>query len=169
MTQRMKLQDFKRRGYALDPDARKGLRVRPQKTSLIDPDTSKVKRVYKQEEFEHQKTFFEVIDLEINRRRYPFLKFIYASSDGANKDKKSRNRARVNGSRRGVPDICLPFSKRGYSGAYIENKSATGRHSPEQLEFIEHLRSQGFCVKTCRSTDEQIAFTEWFLGIELVK
>jgi hypothetical protein len=129
----------------------------------------KAKRGIRQEEFEHQATFFAIIDLEINRRRYPFLKFIYASSDGAKKDKNTANRAKVNGMRKGVPDVCVPFRRRGYSGAYIENKSTRGRHSPEQLEFIEHLRSEGFCVKSCYSCDEQIKFLEWYLNIELVK
>lgn len=129
----------------------------------------KPKKERRQEEFEHQATVFSILDLEANRRRYPFLKFIYASSDGADKDKRARDRARVSGMRRGVPDICIPFRRRGYAGAYIENKSAGGRLSREQEEFIEHLRKEGFCVKICYSADEQLKFLEWYLGIEIVK
>jgi hypothetical protein len=129
----------------------------------------KPKKKYRQEEFEHQATFFSIIDLEANRRRYPFLKFVYASSDGANMDEAARARANALGRRRGVPDVMIPFRRRGYAGAYMENKSAGGKHSREQLEFIEHLRAEGFCVKTCYSCEEQIKFLEWYLGLELVK
>ena len=69
------------------------------------------------------------------------------------------------GVRRGVPDI-LVFSRspwligHGKFGVAIEMKSAIGRVSPEQREWIEGLSGCGWVTAVCRSSGEAIRFLQ---------
>jgi hypothetical protein len=119
------------------------------------------------EEHRHQAAFFEI--LRLNERKFPELRFVFAVPNGGRRDKATAGKLWAEGVRAGVPDICIPIGRRGHFGAFIENKTATGKTSPAQADFALYLTRGNYAFKTCRSVDEQIAFIEWYLGIELVK
>jgi hypothetical protein len=74
---------------------------------------------------------------------------------------------RLEGARRGPPDLVLtvPRAKWGgitdprnhsFAGLFLELKTPTGRLSPEQKIFHEHLTKNGYRVAVCRSLDEAV-------------
>ncbi len=128
---------------------------------------AKSKKPRKQDEHEQQSLFFSI--LELNTRQYPELKFIFAVPNAARRSPQLAAMMLREGLKAGIPDIIVPIPKRGFHGAFIENKSANGKMSESQIRFRDFLISQGYAYKTTYSADEQIEFLEWFLGIELNK
>lgn len=72
----------------------------------------------------------------------------------------------------GVPDICLPVPKRGYSGLYIEMKYGKNKPSKSQLEFIELLNHYGYKTAICYSFEDAREIIRHYLaraeGFDLV-
>jgi hypothetical protein len=50
--------------------------------------------------------------------------------------------------------LILPFSSNGAPGLVIEMKSATGRLTPQQNEWLAHYTAQGWITHVCKSADE---------------
>jgi hypothetical protein len=119
------------------------------------------------EEHEHQSTFFDI--LRLNERTFPALAFVFAIPNAALRSKKERVRVLQEGLKAGAPDVCIPIPRHGFHGAWIENKSSIGKVNPNQKAFLEFLTGAGYKTTVCRSVDEQIAFIEWYLEIELKK
>lgn len=119
------------------------------------------------EEHQHQTTFFDV--LRLNEREFPALAFVFAIPNAAIRSKKERIRVLEEGLKKGVPDVCIPIPRHGYHGAWMENKSTNGKLNANQKAFLEFLTGAGYATKVCYNVDEQIAFIEWYLGIELKK
>lgn len=71
------------------------------------------------------------------------------------------------GVRAGVPDLCLPVSRGGYHGLYIELKRISGgRVSPEQRKWLESLRQEGYMAVVCHGWDEARHTIESYLDGE---
>ena len=119
------------------------------------------------EEHEHQTTFFDV--LRLNERQFPALAFVFAIPNAALRSKKERVRALEEGLRSGAPYVCIPIPAHGFHAAWIENKSSTGKVNPNQKAFLDFLAGAGYKTIICYNVDEQLAFIEWYLGIELKK
>lgn len=119
------------------------------------------------EEHQHQAAFFKT--LAYNEKRVPDLRFVFAIPNAAKRNKAERGRLLAEGMRSGVPDIFIPIPRHGYCGAWIENKSANGKLTPQQKDFLEFLARVGYATKICYSVDEQVKFLEFYLGIELSK
>lgn len=118
-------------------------------------------------EFDQQVTFFAILDA--NTAKYPFLRFIHASMNGAYMTKATAGKAKASGMRKGVFDICVPFARRSYGCAWIEMKAGRNGLTEEQQYFRAQARFEGHATAICYSADEAIEFVEWYLGIELVK
>lgn len=118
-----------------------------------------------------QITYFAT--LEINERKYPLLKWIHASMNGASASSGAAAALRKRqGQKRGVWDVCLPIADRDAAapGAYIEFKMPGKDLTKEQIEFRDEiLIPNGYEFAVCRSVDEALEFTEEYLGIVLVK
>jgi hypothetical protein len=71
-------------------------------------------------EADHQKFVFDV--LELNERKYPFLKWIYAIPNGGHRHPAVAGQLKAQGVKKGISDICIPIPKDKYHGAYIEMK-----------------------------------------------
>ena len=83
--------------------------------------------------------------------RWPELALMHHIPNGGGRSPGEAKRLKAQGVRAGVPDICLPVSRRGYHGLYIELKRREGgRVSPEQNMMIDALREQGYRVEVCR-------------------
>lgn len=90
----------------------------------------------------------------INICKYPELKLIYHIPNGGKRGKLEGARLKRGGVKKGVPDLCLPVSKKNYHGLYIEMKFGNGRTSKEQKEWIEDLTDQGYRAVVCNGFDE---------------
>lgn len=80
--------------------------------------------------------------------RYPELKLMHHIPNGGKRDKKTAKNLKIEGVKSGVPDICLPVSRHGYHGLYIELKRIGGKPSLEQKKWIKELDKQGYKAVT---------------------
>lgn len=88
--------------------------------------------------------------------KYPELEMMYHIP---NEGKRGRYYATVQkriGLKAGVPDLCLPISRKGFHGLYIEVKAIDGRTSPKQQEWIDKLNEQGYKAVVCYGADAAI-------------
>lgn len=72
---------------------------------------------------------------------------------------KRKNGAKLKriGLRKGIPDLCLPVSKMGFNGLYIElKKDASKKASKEQKEWLFKLEQQGYATSLCFGANEAI-------------
>ena len=91
------------------------------------------------------------------RGKHPELALLFHIPNGGKRGKAEAARFKAMGVKSGVPDLCLPVSRGGYHGLYIELKRRRGGQvSGDQREWIDALRVQGFHVKVCRGSDEAI-------------
>jgi hypothetical protein len=122
----------------------------------------------KQQEYAEQKGFFQWLE---NHERYnPMLaRFFHIPSGGERTSKTDRNgrryspegqRLKQSGARKGIPDVfCLAEGEGDhesdgrciYRGLILEFKSDTGRLSPEQRDWCDYFREQGYRVEVPRS------------------
>lgn len=58
--------------------------------------------------------------------KYPELRLMYHIPNGGARSKATAGRLKAEGVKAGVPDICLPVSRDGYHGLYIELKRERG-------------------------------------------
>lgn len=68
------------------------------------------------------------------------------------------------GVKKGVSDIFVMRSSRGFHGLIIELKSKTGKLSSEQKYFLETMNREGYLAKVCYSADEAIKTITDYLG-----
>lgn len=66
------------------------------------------------------------------------------------------------GMKKGVSDLFIAMSKHNYHGAWIELKSAHGKLSQHQKEFLDEMDRQGYFTSTCWSIDEAINIIKWY-------
>lgn len=102
---------------------------------------------------------------EWNTTTYPSLSMLYAIPNGGYRKMATARRMKKTGTKKGVPDVCLPVSRGNYNGLYIEMKRAKGgRASDEQKWWLEHLTDQGYRAVICKgfaeARDELISYLE---------
>ena len=96
--------------------------------------------------------------------RWPDLKWLYHIPNGGKRGKVEAARFKAMGVKAGVPDLCLPVARGGYHGLYIEMKRRVGgRLSPDQKDWADGLRANGYCVCRCDGWNEAVAVLEGYL------
>ncbi len=85
--------------------------------------------------------------------KYPELSAVYHIPNEGKRSKAAGGRLKEMGLRPGVPDICLPVPKGGYSGLYIELKKIGGKPTASQIDWLELLDSYGHCVAVCEGAE----------------
>jgi len=73
-------------------------------------------------------------------------------------------RMKREGQKKGVPDLVLACPRNGYHGLFIELKTAKGRVSPEQSEWLQQLSEQGYRAEVCRGADAAIKTLQEYLN-----
>ena len=91
-----------------------------------------------------------------NERNYPYLWMLHCSLNGVKMTKAQAGRAIAQGMKKGVADLFLPVKQGGFSGLYIEMKSAKGRTSIEQSKFLKDVSDNGYAAFVCYSADDAI-------------
>ena len=104
-----------------------------------------------------QMALMEWAELEVGK--YPELEWLYHNANGELRNKTVAKRLKALGVKPGIPDLCLPVSRGGYHGLYIELKrpSGEGKISDDQARCMEFLISQGYFVRVCLGFDEAVA------------
>lgn len=91
------------------------------------------------------------------RGQWPELNLLYHVPNGGYRNPSEAARFRAEGVKAGVPDLCLPVSRAGYHGLYIELKRKRGgKVSAEQNIWLDRLAQQGYRTAAYRSADEAI-------------
>lgn len=90
---------------------------------------------------------------------------LYANPNGGARDVITGAMLKREGVRKGIPDLTLPLSRRGYCGLYIEVKTKTGRLSKEQEDWREYLMDNGYFSTVVRSASEGMRAVMWYLGM----
>jgi hypothetical protein len=72
------------------------------------------------------------------------------------------------GLKRGVPDICLPVSRRGFHGMYIELKVNDNQPTKEQKWYLAELAKQGYWTGAVWGAWNAIEKIQWYLGLDRI-
>lgn len=89
---------------------------------------------------------------------------LFAIPNGGARDVITGARLKAEGVRRGVVDLMLAASKGERSGLFMEMKIGKNNPSPEQLAFIEHLRSQNYTASVHWESESAIQAIKDYLG-----
>jgi len=93
---------------------------------------------------EHQEQMALIQWANLNLKKYPELKLLFAIPNGGQRSSVAGARLKDEGVKRGVSDLCLPVARKGYHAFYIEMKRrGGGAVSPYQKKWIENMKEQG--------------------------
>lgn len=113
-------------------------------------------------ETEEQQALFQWVGYQLNK--YPELALLYHIS---NEGKRNPRRAKAEGIKAGVPDLCLPVPRGNNHGAYIEMKRRKGgRVTAEQAKWMEELMAQGYAVALCNGWESAAKFLIDYMSLE---
>lgn len=102
--------------------------------------------------------------------RWPELAMLYHVPNEGKRTRATGARMRAEGLRAGVPDVNLDVARGGYHGLRIEFKRRRGgRVSPEQRDWLDALRAQGYAAVVAHGWEEAADMTERYLRGEAVE
>ncbi len=89
----------------------------------------------------------------------------YAVPNGGKRDIAEASYMKLQGVSAGVPDLCLPYARKGYHGLYIEMKRRKGGLvSPAQLDWLQFLADEGCKAVVCYGFDEAIRVVDEYFS-----
>lgn len=102
----------------------------------------------------------------LQRKRWPALECLFAVPNGTHiASGAARGKAKREGLKSGVPDLCLPVARRGYSALFIELK-APGRGaatSDAQDRWLARLNDHGCLAVVAVGANEAIERLRWYV------
>lgn len=96
---------------------------------------------------------------------YPELNMLYHIPNGGSRNKIEAANLKKQGVKSGVPDICLPVSRKEHHGLYIELKVGKNKPSENQKKWISDLNDQGYLAVVCYGWEEAAKVISDYLGI----
>lgn len=103
----------------------------------------------------------------VNAPRIPCLRLLYAIPNGGKRPINVARKMKRTGTKKGVPDICLPVPKGPYHGAYIELKRKKGGQlSTEQRQWLRDLSDQGYYCEVFKGWEAAAKAISSYIGIE---
>ena len=99
------------------------------------------------------------------RALMPDLRWLHHSPNGGKRDAFTGAQMRALGVKKGFPDLILPTRSGSRPGLVIEMKSAVGKTSPAQKEWLAHLEQQGWAVEVIRSAQDARNALCLYLGL----
>jgi hypothetical protein len=116
-------------------------------------------------EHEEQKALIEWVQRAAKSR--PGLARLYAIPNGGHRGKAAAGKAKAEGVRKGVLDLCLPVARGGWFGLYVEMKAKKGGQvSPEQHDELGLLLMSGYLCRVARGTEAAMEILNWYLAQE---
>ncbi len=97
--------------------------------------------------------------------KYPELKLMYHVPNEGKRSASYGARLKRSGMKTGVSDICLPVSRGGYHGLYIELKVNKNKPTKEQREFTELMLEQEYLACVCYGADEATSMIKKYLSL----
>lgn len=94
-----------------------------------------------------QQTFFQWTAVAAGKR--PELRLLYNVPNEGKRSALQGARMRAEGLRAGVPDICLPVPRGGYSALYIELKAGRNKPTDDQIAWLAALDAAGNKTAVC--------------------
>lgn len=91
---------------------------------------------------------------DMRRGKYPELKLLHHIPNGGKRDARTAITLKRQGVKAGVPDLCLPVSRGGYHGLYIELKVGRNKPTDHQREWLRDLSAQGYATAVCYGWEE---------------
>lgn len=113
-------------------------------------------------ESQHQRLLFEWWHYAHKQYKLPEFALYHTPNEGK-RSYITAARMKAEGMRKGVPDIVLAVPSSGYGALYIELKTAKGRVSREQLDFLSLLDRCGNKAVLCRGWVAAKAVIEEYL------
>ncbi len=121
---------------------------------------------HKRSESEHQIEVFRV--LALNETKYPFLRWIHASMNGASASSAAAaGQRKRQGQKKGIFDICVPIGNLDFTWLWIELKVKPNKLTPEQIEFQQFVELNGGKASVAWSDEEVLEIIEDYLRIQL--
>ena len=129
----------------------------------------------KNEEEREQVKVFDWI--RAKAKDYPCLDLAFHVPNGGSRNIVAATRLKRMGTKRGMPDICIPIASRKrydcewniyptyYHGLWIEMKSKKGNLSKDQKAIRELLQIEGHLVYTCHDSESAIKIIKEYLNI----
>ena len=97
-----------------------------------------------------------------NEAKYPDLRWLFAVPNWiGTRTKRHGARLKAEGRRPGVLDVWMPVKRGEFPGLVIEMKAGNNHPTPEQKEWIAHLKAQGWCVLVAWSSATAI---QWIIA-----
>ena len=93
-------------------------------------------------EHQIQSAFFKIVAL--HERTYPMLKIMFAVPNAAKRSMALASMLKAEGMRSGVPDVMFPYANGKYYGLALEFKSAKGKPTDNQIEWMQKLQTYGW-------------------------
>lgn len=87
---------------------------------------------------------------------------IFAIPNGGKRNAKEAYFLKRSGLKPGVPDLCVPVSKKGYHGLYIEMKHGKNKPTDNQEQWIQLLNDNGYCARVCVGAREAMNLLNWY-------
>lgn len=100
-------------------------------------------------------------------KEHPELKLMFAIPNGGARDAVTGAMLKAEGVKPGVPDIFLPCAAGECNGLFLEMKTARGKPSKEQREWLMRLRNRGYAAVLCHGLEEAIATIKRYMAGEL--
>ena len=118
------------------------------------------------EEHQMQTAFMNWVSLVMKHERKD-LRLMFAIPNGGARDARTGAMLKMEGVRKGVPDLCLPVRRGEYLGLWIEMKAPGRKPTPEQYEWHDWLTLAGHVVAVCYSRDDAQRVTEAYLDSKI--
>lgn len=99
------------------------------------------------------------------REIMPALRWLHHSPNGGERSAFAGAQMKALGAKPGFPDLILPFDTGAYPGLVIEMKSATGKTTDKQNEWLGHFEAQNWQIRIARSAQEARTHLCQYLGI----
>lgn len=115
---------------------------------------------------EHQSQAAVVQWAKDHEVEHPDLRLLYAVPNGTNRNVAGAGKAKREGVKAGVLDLCLPVSRGPFIGCYIEIKKQGGVVSDAQNKWIEMLRAAGNFAGVAYSAPDGIGMLQTYIAME---
>lgn len=116
-------------------------------------------------ERQHQQAVMKWARQPSIRERWPELALLHHIKNETTGGAAEVAADKAMGVKKGVPDLCLPVTRGGFYGLYIEMKTPSGRASDAQRWWVTRLTEQGYRAVVCHGYDAAVAELCWYLSL----
>lgn len=98
------------------------------------------------------------------QQQYPILKWMMHVPNGGKRPRGEAGKLKAMGAKPGVPDLLLPRKYGVWLGLAVELKSAVGRLSVDQEDWLDAFEEDGYLTAVCRTFEDFQSVVFRYLG-----